>query len=352
MPKNTSHTYIIVTSIFMALAVVFYLIRLSVRPPLTPGFRVDDGIMMVATLGVVVFTSINFQAAHLGLGQDLWNVPPDNIDIVLKNFFIGEFLYIFISVLTKLAVLSFYLAVFPQPHFRKGAYVVIGLCIGYFVSYMFVLGFECTPVAFFWEQWRDPTAGTCININAGGWAAAGINIGLDLAILALPVPVILQLEISRQQKLQILSMFGVGSFVTVVSCIRLQSLINFAKNSNLTFYLQPISIWSSIELDISIVCACMPAARLFLQRTWPSRFGTSKSQAGAYTRQPSTFDAPHHQSQLSGRLARDYSVKSANANVSQPRWDNNDVELMESDGWRGASRTCAAYVPTTDARHY
>ncbi|OAP55762.1 hypothetical protein AYL99_09914 [Fonsecaea erecta] len=219
-PNNTSQTYIIVTSIFMALAVVFYLMRLSVRPPLIPGFRVDDGLMMVATLSVVVFTAINFQGTYMTvpihdpprvIGKDLWNVPPDDIDIVLKNFFIGEFLYIFISVLTKLAVVSFYLSVFPQPYFRKGAYVLIGLCICYFVSYMFVLGFECSPVAFFWEQWRDPTAGTCIDINAGGWAAAGINIGLDLAILALPVPVILKLEISRQQKLQILSMFGVGS---------------------------------------------------------------------------------------------------------------------------------------------
>ncbi|KIY01807.1 uncharacterized protein Z520_01945 [Fonsecaea multimorphosa CBS 102226] len=286
----------------------------------------------------------NYTAAHLGLGQDLWNVPPDDIDIVLKNFFIGEFLYIFISVLTKLAVLSFYLAVFPQPYFRKGVYIVIGLCICYFVSYMFVLGFECTPVNFFWEQWRDPTAGTCININAGGWAAAGINIGLDLAILALPVPVILKLEISRQQKLQILSMFGVGSFITVVSCIRLQSLINFAKNSNLTFHLEPISFWSSIELDISIVCACMPAARLFLQRAWPSRFGTTKSNAGSYIRQPSVFDAPHYQSQLPERMTRNYSVKSTNVNVSQTQQHNNDVELMESDGWRGA------YVPTRDAR--
>lgn len=84
-------------------------------------------------------------------------------------------------------------------------------CILYFVSFMFVLGFECTPVSFFWTQWRDPLAGRCININAGGWAAAAINIVLDIAILTMPVPVIMKLQISRQQKLQVLSMFGVGS---------------------------------------------------------------------------------------------------------------------------------------------
>jgi hypothetical protein len=130
---------------------------------------------------------------------------------LLQDFYIGEFLYFFIIVLTKLAVLAFYLKVFTQPYFRKVVYVVIGLCICYFVSFMFVLGFECTPVAFFWQQWRDPSAGTCININAGGWAAAAVNIILDVTILTMPVPVILKLQISRQQKLQVLSMFGVGS---------------------------------------------------------------------------------------------------------------------------------------------
>lgn len=89
-PTDLSQTYIIVTSIFLALAVLFYLIRLYVRPPLTPGFRIDDGIMLVATvrtrrtthasnppsklliiltcvslqLTVVVFTALNLQGTY------------------------------------------------------------------------------------------------------------------------------------------------------------------------------------------------------------------------------------------------------------------------------------------------
>ncbi|KAJ9624337.1 hypothetical protein H2204_010893 [Knufia peltigerae] len=332
-PTDLSQTYIIVTSIFLALAVLFYLIRLYVRPPLTPGFRIDDGIMLVATLTVVVFTALNLQAANKGLGKDIWNVEPDNIDIVLKDFFIGEFLYIFISVVTKLAVLAFYLKVFSQPYFQKAAYLVMGLCLSYFVSYMFVLGFECTPVSFFWEQWRDPSAGTCININAGGWAAAAINIALDVAILALPVPVILRLQISRQQKLQVLSMFGVGSLITVVSIIRLQSLIKFAKDSN---------------------------------RCWPSRFGTTKDHAGSYLRQSSTSHGgggprqgppqpppPQYQPQqpLSANPNdRIYMSKSASydVNVSQVPGRRDDVELSESDGWLATSKGGRGYMSSSN----
>ncbi|KAK5228288.1 hypothetical protein LTR72_002171 [Exophiala xenobiotica] len=365
-PTNTSQTYIVVTSIFLALAVLFYLMRLYVRPPFTPDFRIDDGVMLVATIAVVVFTAINLQAAHLGLGKDIWNVPPDNIDIVLKDFYIGEFLYFFIIVLTKLAVLAFYLKVFTQPYFRKAVYVVIGLCICYYVSFMFVLGFECTPVAFFWQQWRDPSAGTCININAGGWAAAGINIILDVTILTLPVPVILKLQISRQQRLQVLSMFGVGSFITVVSIIRLQSLISFAKDSNLTYHLLSVSIWSSIELYISIICACMPATRLFLQRCWPSRFGATSSNSnkdhhgGSYIRQSSTSFQPHAPLPphiVAGRQTHqdnnndNHILKSIDVSVSQTGGrEADDMELIDSDGWRGMSKQGTQYVPSTGDR--
>jgi hypothetical protein len=51
-PTNTSQTYIVVTSIFLALAVLFYLMRLYVRPPFTPDFRIDDGVMLVATVRI------------------------------------------------------------------------------------------------------------------------------------------------------------------------------------------------------------------------------------------------------------------------------------------------------------
>jgi hypothetical protein len=170
-------------------------------------------------------------ATHLGLGRDVWDVAPDNIDGILKVctqtnsrrwtskpliffgqlFFIGEFLYIFVLTLTKLAVLAFYLRVFPQKGFRTLGYAVMGFVVAYFVTFMFVLAFQCTPTSFVWLQWREPGQGRCINVNAGSWALAAITILLDLAILSMPVPVVLRLQISRQQKLQVLSMFGVGS---------------------------------------------------------------------------------------------------------------------------------------------
>ncbi|KIV82363.1 hypothetical protein PV11_04482 [Exophiala sideris] len=344
-PHNDSHTYVVVVSIFLAVAIIFYLIRLYVRPPFTPLFRIDDAIMLVATLSVIVFTGFNLEAAHLGLGQDLWNVPPDNIDTVLKNFFIGEFLYIFIGVLTKLAVLVFELKVFAQPLFQKMGYIVMAGCICYFVAFMFILGFECTPVSFFWTQWRDPSAGKCIDINAGGWAAAAINIALDLCILIIPIPVIMKLQISRQQKLQILSMFGVGSFITVISIIRLQALISFATETNLTYNLLQTSIWSSIELYVSVICACMPATRLFLQRIWPSKFAsTGKGSYGnSYVRQPNVVD-PAPPQQTTAGMPRNHITKSMDVNVSDVRRNTDEMELREQSEWDVQPKTTTSFI--------
>ena len=115
-----------------------------------------------------------------------------------------------VLVLTKLAVLFFYLRVFPQREFKQLSHLVMGCCLIYLVIFVFVFAFQCTPTWFFWKQWQRIGNGKCININGVGWAAAAINIVLDITILSIPIPIILKLNISKRQKWQVLSMFGVG----------------------------------------------------------------------------------------------------------------------------------------------
>ena len=49
-----------------------------------------------------------------------------------------------------------------------------------------------------------------IDIRLFGFIRGGIEIALDLAILSLPLPVVAKLQMSRQKKWQVMSMFCVG----------------------------------------------------------------------------------------------------------------------------------------------
>lgn len=83
-------------------------------------------------------------------------------------------------------------------------------------------------------------------------------------------------------------MFFVGTFVTVVSVLRLQSLMKYATSTNVTWDNTSVAIWSTIELNVGMICTSLPTLRLLAVRIWPalngstirSRFGYSGSRYG------------------------------------------------------------------------
>lgn len=49
--------------------------------------------------------------------------------------------------------------------------------------------------------------------------------------------------------------------MTIVSIVRLRSMIRFANSQNITWDYMDIAYWSTIELHVGIVCACLPSLR-------------------------------------------------------------------------------------------
>lgn len=70
--------------------------------------------------------------------------------------------------------------------------------------------------------------------------------------------------------------------VTVISIVRLQSLITFANSTNATWNNLPVSLWSTIEINVGIICACMPTLRLLLLRMFPKLSTTYRNASGYY----------------------------------------------------------------------
>ena len=64
-------------------------------------------------------------------------------------------------------------------------------------------------------------------------SAAGINIGIDFAVLILPLPAITQLRLPRKQKMCLVLMFLLAFFVCVVSVIRLATVYSLERSGRL-----------------------------------------------------------------------------------------------------------------------
>ncbi|KAI7210535.1 hypothetical protein KC333_g8179 [Hortaea werneckii] len=242
-------------------SVIFRFLARS-RLPEGPGFGWDDWTILIALGLLVAASGLLDQMTRIGLGKDTWMLEPKHITDVLYMFFVLEFVYIGILVITKISILLLYLRIFPSTvstWFRVTTWIVIGLCSAYCLAMWFSILFECDPIGYNWTRWDGEHEGNCINARALIYSSSSINIVLDLMVFFLPFPKLLKLEVSGRKKVGICLTFVLGLFVTICSAVRLQYLVRWGDSKNPTSDYNPIAIWSAVEGNVSIICCCLPA---------------------------------------------------------------------------------------------
>jgi hypothetical protein len=101
-------------------------------------------------------------------------------------------------------------------------------------------------------------------------------------MLALPLYEVFHLQLSFRNKISVAMMFCVGTFVTVVSILRLKSLVHFGASTNPTWDQSDVIKWSNIEINVAIICACMPALRVIFVRMFPKLLGSTRATGQQY----------------------------------------------------------------------
>lgn len=122
----------------------------------------------------------------------------------------GAVLYQICLFLTKLSILFFYLSVFPYQQFLRVVYVTLAYTVGAGIAFTVAASLRCQPISYNWTGWDGEHDGHCCNLNTEAWATSGVNIGLDIWILALPVTKVVRLNLSWRKKLSICVMFALG----------------------------------------------------------------------------------------------------------------------------------------------
>ncbi|PMD36331.1 hypothetical protein L207DRAFT_602395 [Hyaloscypha variabilis F] len=246
-------------------------------------FALDD---FFIAMSLVVDISINVLIVtgliSNGLGRDIWTLTPEQITHFLRIFYTTEVFYLAQVAVLKLSLLFFYLRIFPGTSIQRLLWgtIILTLCFG--IIFVFISIFQCQPIDYYWNKWDGEHHGTCINGNGFTWANAAISIVLDGWMLALPISQLFKLQLHWKKKVGVGIMFVVGTIVTIVSILRLQSLVHFSKTSNPSWDDLTICVWSDIEINVGIVCACMPHLRLLLIRFFPKLLGTSQHSNNRY----------------------------------------------------------------------
>ncbi|KAI0485234.1 hypothetical protein GGR56DRAFT_65240 [Xylariaceae sp. FL0804] len=132
--------------------------------------------------------------------------------------------------------------------------IMAGALVGYFLACAGGLIFASNPIEAQWKFWIPSTT---IHEKDFWLAMAIVNIALDISLLCIPQTRVWKLQLSRQRKTLVSLIFMLGAFVCIASIVRIVYLLKIDV-SDVTYTFSVPGIWTLVEMDTSIICACLP----------------------------------------------------------------------------------------------
>jgi hypothetical protein len=238
----------------ITLAWTFVLTRLAFKFFDNLPIELDDWAILATVIVGTATTAVTIGGTiEHGLGKDLWTLAPQEITTMLRYFEVVAVLYFATLTLLKLSIIFFYIKIFSTPGAQRLLWATAAFTFVWGAMYVILAIFQCQPISYFWNQWDGMHEGRCLNINAITSSNAGFSIALDFWSLGIPLWQLRGLKMHWKKKVGVVLMFGVGTFVTIVSILRLQALVHFAKSTNVSWEFYDVSIWSTIELGVGVV---------------------------------------------------------------------------------------------------
>ncbi|KAI0007920.1 major facilitator superfamily domain-containing protein [Xylariaceae sp. FL0662B] len=298
-----------VTTATLILASCFVAARLVCRIGIVRNVSWDDYIIVTAWLLAFALSFSIDLGTRKGLGRHDEDIPDGDWNVLRRCEYVFSILYNPALMATKSSILIFYLRLSKNTQkvlrLASWAVLVVVNVAGLVLTLMNI--FQCRPARAAFDLYDGPAS--CIPLLTEFICSAPINIVTDLAILALPLPVLTSMRLPPRQKIILIITFTLGIFVTIVDVVRVyylqQAIIEvspipssdpvaqfgdspeFAWNASLSL------MWSAVEVNVGIACACIPTLKPIIIRFLPAMLVDPDATA----RRGSTLDTPQQTSQ-------------------------------------------------------
>ncbi len=223
-----------------------------------------------------------------GFGHHIKSLSDDNRITALCLYWVSQLTYKVTLQLTKISLVLLYMRIFGTiKWFRRICQFMIFILGLYGVASCLTGLVQCSPIP---RAWNSALPGTCINLMEFFIFNGAMALATDAIILILPLPMIVNLQLPVPQKLALIPVFGLGTFVVVISAWRLYALL--ATPSADTTYDLMGTLWTIIEYNIAIVCASLPTVRVLLMGVFPKTF-RSQNRSKVTAASNNSFGAKH-----------------------------------------------------------
>ncbi|KAI7787142.1 hypothetical protein LA080_000478 [Diaporthe eres] len=283
--ESTSELMIGLPAALGVITTVVVILRMYTRLVQLRNAGLDDFMIVVTQVLAIGLNVSTCLEGHYGTGRHWWLASPDDLMNQLKSLFAAIQLYIWSLCCVKISLLLQYRRIFVATWLQRVSIIIICFSVSWNVAQSILVSFACSPASAFIPS----LAPHCLDSLTIWYIAAGINITTDFIVFLLPIPLINSLQLPIRQRVLLIMVFCLGFFTCIMSIVRATKLEAVVKAGDPSYYGAPGAIWSMVELNCAILCACLPTVRQLIG-SWIPCLGlrTVRDTSGYYAKSRST----------------------------------------------------------------
>ncbi|RAL14139.1 uncharacterized protein BO97DRAFT_448715 [Aspergillus homomorphus CBS 101889] len=259
---------IVCNTVLIVIASVGVLVRVFVRTQYLSGLGADDFLCIASWIFTLALCILCIMMTNYGYGRHIETVHSvATLEMFLKLDFASMIAYLMALGTVKCSFCILYLQIFPGKAFRIVCWSLVALLMAETLEECLVVVFQCSPIHKAWDA-EGVVKGKCLALTAFYYISFGIKLATDLAIFALPIPKLVQLNMTRGKRAGLVIMFGLGVLVCLTSIIRATYISNFSLDH--TWTLVNTLNWSSVEVAVAIFIACIPSFKSLISFRFPA----------------------------------------------------------------------------------
>ncbi|KAI0128286.1 hypothetical protein BJ170DRAFT_322745 [Xylariales sp. AK1849] len=274
-PETNAHLIYASVGVFFVVCPLLVGTRLWSRMRKGGNLGSDDFTILAALSFALASDGIMIASCYYGYGRHALSLLPEDKALALKFFYVCQITYKTCINLTKASILLLYVRIFGGVRWFRWLCIFLTTIVGmYCVASVTATIFQCSPVP---RAWDKEIPGICIDNGKFWFANSGFSIATDIIILVIPMPLVYTLQIPRVQKIALVIVFALGIFVVVTSCLRITTINLQATTTDQTYDITS-TMWTIIEMNVAIICACLPQIRPLIVMLFPKLMPASFSR--------------------------------------------------------------------------
>ncbi|KAH7377727.1 hypothetical protein BKA66DRAFT_533589 [Pyrenochaeta sp. MPI-SDFR-AT-0127] len=294
----------------------------------------DDWTMLAAYVLCVTIGVLHLVEVQFGVGRHLYDVEPQNIDLVGKMILVGSAMYAPATGMTKISICLSYLRLFPSRTNKWFNYITISMVLGFAISTCVVAIFQCSPIRDQWDVMKALSEKNCINIPGFFVWVTTMNAITDFLVYLWPIHYLWSVQISASKRIGLIISFSLGVVVCIFGMIRIWQIITYFNSWDRSWNGAILYLVMSVEVSLGLICGCLPGIRPLLSQLFPRVFGSmAGSNSSGYANGNMTNTRRDNTSGLGARRAgfRDLKTIEVRTDIElRVKSDNSDVS--SSDG--------------------